>query len=125
MGQTNRRLRARIHYLWAGIDPDGVELLSATLSLTFGIVLLWQGDRASLLTHPYAYAGLCWFASTCKIVGVLTERTWLRIVGLLAGTIFWTTLAAIAAALAGASSWLCFAVLALAQLWAIRRLVMR
>jgi 2-keto-4-pentenoate hydratase len=123
MRHTTQQIRRRIHYLWAESDPDGIELLSATLSFTFGVVIAYQGNHASILAHPYAYAGLCWFASGCKMVGVLLEKSWLRVLGLLAGTIFWVTLATITIALAGAISWLCFATLAAAQLWAIRRLV--
>lgn len=116
--------RARLRYLWCAMPTEGIELLSAALSGTFAILLLKAGANANAIEHAYAFAALCLTASACKVVGVVFERTALRIVGLLLGNIFWVTLSGvIVVTVPGSITWLCFAILALAQLWAVWRLV--
>ncbi len=115
------RLRARLHYLWNDAPPDGVELLSASLSATFAVLLVYQGQQANAVQHSYWFAALCTVSAGLKFAGVLFEYLPLRVAGLLLGLIFWVTLAGVfAASVPGSISWLCYAVLALAQLWAIR-----
>lgn len=115
------RLRARLHYLWAEAPPDGVELLSASLSATFAVLLVYNGSATNAIQHVYWFAALCALAAALKLVGVLLEHTALRVAGLLLGLIFWVTLAGAAvSSVPGSITWLCYAVLALAQLWAVR-----
>lgn len=123
MGATRARLARRFRYLWHDSDPDGVELLSATLSLSFAILLLsLDRHQASILRYNHAYAALCLVASLSKYAGVLLEWAWLRLLGLAVGTIFWTTLAYVLHRTTPASiAWLCYATLALAQVWAAIR----
>lgn len=114
-------LRRRLAYLWGDMDSTGIELLSASLSLTFAILLAKQGGNANAIEHAYWFAALCFTAALLKFGGVLFEITLLRIAGLGLGTVFWLTLAGVlAATVPGSITWLCFAVLALAQLWSIR-----
>lgn len=116
------RLARRLRYLWSGMDPDGVELLSAFLSLTFTVLLVYRRPGTTLLAYAYAYAALCLAAGLAKVAGVLLEWRWLRLAGLGLGTIFWVTLAyVLLRTIPNNASWLCFAVLALAQVWAARR----
>lgn len=116
------KLRRRIGYLWRELHPDGVELLSAALALGFAAVLAYRGRDANALAGAYWYAALCLLSGALLIVGVLIERTWLRIAGLLLGTVFWVTLSYVFLRMVpGSISWLCFVTLALAQLWAVRR----
>lgn len=113
------RLRARLRYLWDDAPPDGVELLSAALSATFAVLLVYNGSNT--VQHAYWFAALSAVAAGLKYVGVLLEHPALRVTGLLLGTIFWVTLAGVfASSVPGSISWLCYAVLALAQLWAVR-----
>lgn len=121
-----QRLAHRIRYFWDGMDPDGVELLSAALSLTFAVLLIYRGQGANMLAGVYWYAALCFASGILKVAGVLLEILAVRIAGLLLGTIFWITLSyVLLKTVPGSIAWLCYAVLALAQLWAIRRLVTR
>lgn len=116
-GQIGRRMR----YLW-GMDPDGVELLSACLSLTFAVLLAYHRPGTTLLEHAHAYAALCLVAATSKIAGVVLEWRWLRLAGLALGALFWVTFSYVLLRDYPSSiAWLCFVVLALAQLWAARR----
>lgn len=120
------RLRRRIGHLWSGMDSTGIELLSASLSLTFAILLAQQGGDADTIEHAYFFAAMCLTASLLKFGGVLYEITLLRIAGLGLGTVFWVTLAGVfLGGVRGSITWLCFAVLALAQLWAISRVARR
>jgi len=115
------RLRARLQYLWNDAPPDGVELLSASLSATFAVLLVYNGGTANAVQHDYWFAALSATAAALKLAGVLLEYLPLRVAGLLLGTIFWVTLSGVfVASVPGSISWLCFAALAIAQLWAIR-----
>jgi NADH:ubiquinone oxidoreductase subunit 2 (subunit N) len=117
-------LRARLYYLWFELDPAGVELLSAALSATFVVLLLYRRTGTTPLDHAHAYAGMCGLASAAKVVGVVLEVRALRLVGLALGAVFWATLSYVL--LRGNSNsiaWLCFAVLALAQGWGWWRVV--
>jgi hypothetical protein len=67
-------IRGRLRYLWCDLDPAGVELLSAALSATFVVLLLYRPRGATPLEHAGAYAGLCAAAAAAKALGVLTER---------------------------------------------------
>jgi hypothetical protein len=118
-----RRLRGRLNYLWNELHPDGVELLSAALSLTFGVLLLRAG-RSDFFPHAWAYAALCFASGGLKVAGVLWERSLLRALGLLLGVVFWTALSYVLLSRGGSIGWLSYAVLALAQLWALRRVTM-
>lgn len=116
------RLLRRLDYLFNHIDPDGVELLSAALSLSFAVLLAYRGGTAPVLAYARVYAGLCALAALAKFAGVLLEWRWLRLAGLFAGALFWVTLAyALLRTGHNSITWLCFAVLAAAQLWAARR----
>ena len=115
------RLRARVHYLWNDAPPDGVELLSASLSVTFAVLLVYHGSTVNAIQHAYWFAALCAVSAALKFVGVLLEHTAIRVAGLILGTIFWTTLAGVFVLSVSTSiTWLCYAVLASAQLWALR-----
>lgn len=115
LGRTRRRLR----YLWCDLDPAGVELLSAALSSTFVVLLLYRRPGTTPLEHAHAYAGMCGLAAAAKVAGVVLEVRALRLLGLALGAIFWTTLAYVLLRInSGSIAWLCFAVLALAQGWA-------
>lgn len=115
------RLRARLRYLWDGAPPDGVELLSASLSATFAVLLVYNGGTTNAVQHAYWFAALCMVSAGLKFAGVLLEYLPLRVAGLLLGVVFWVTLAGVfKASVPGSISWLCYAVLAFAQLWAIR-----
>jgi hypothetical protein len=117
-------IRGRLRYLWCDLDPAGVELLSAALSATFVVLLLYRPRGATPLEHAGAYAGLCAAAAAAKALGVLTERRALRLFGLGLGAIFWTTLSfVLVRANSNSIAWLCFAVLALSQFWAWWRVV--
>jgi hypothetical protein len=118
-----RRLAARLGYLWDGMDPDGVELLSAALSFSFGVLLLRAG-RSDLFPPAWAYACLCLTSASLKVYGVLREVGWARVLGLCLGIVFWTALAYILLRRGNSIAWLSYAVLVLAQLWAVRRVVM-
>lgn len=118
-GDRAARLRARLRYLWSDADPDGIELLSAALSLSFCFLLLYWGNRANAIDYAHAYALLCLVSSLSKFAGVLLEIRWLRLAGLALGTIFWITLAFVFLnGVPGSITWLCFTTLGLAQLWA-------
>lgn len=117
-----RRLGRRLDYLFNHIDPDGVELLCAALSIAVAALLAYRGNAATAIDYAYAYAGLCLIAGCAKFGGVLLEWRWLRLFGLFLGAIFWVTLSyALLRKASNSITWLSFAVLALAQLWAARR----
>jgi hypothetical protein len=110
---------ARLRYLWSGLDPAGVELVSAALSASFAVLLAYRRPGTTPLEHAYVYAALCAIASGTKIVGVVLELRASRLFGLALGAVFWTTLSwVLVRGNSNSIAWLCFAVLALVQAWA-------
>lgn len=120
--RTMSQLRDRLGYFWDDLDPAGVELLSAALSLTVGLTAFYRGDNTTTIAYAQAYGVWCIVAALTKFVGTLWEWRALRLFGLYAGAIFWVTLSFVLG-YGGRNSitWLAFAMLALAQLWAARR----
>lgn len=120
------RLRSRLRYLMNDTDPDGVEILAALLSLSFGVVMAVRGRDSNAINNVYIYTGLCFLSAALKLTGVVCEVWWMRVAGLLLGVIFWFTIsAAFLLTIPGSISWLCFLVLALSQLWAVRQVMRR
>lgn len=122
---ARRRLRDRLRYLWRDLDPAGVELLSAGLSLWFALILVWPRDDPRNGPRPlWGWALLACAAGACKVVGVVTERVGPRAAGLALGAGFWASFALVfALTVQGGVTWGVYLVLAGAQLWALWRVV--
>ena len=119
------RLRARVQYLWNDTDPAPIELLTTALSLALGLVLLWPDSvqHPSVPRPPWTWGLIVLAAGFLKLVGVINEWRWGRMVGLIAGAGFWCAFALIYGVPANTPIWVTYVILMLAQIWALRRVV--
>jgi len=118
------QLRARVHYLWNNADPAPIELLTAALSFSIGMVLLWPDSVLSNIPRPsWVWGLIALVTGLLKFVGVINEWRWGRMVGLIAGAGFWCAFALIYGIPANTPVWVTYITLMLVQVWALKRVV--